>query len=582
MKVRQAAVIQCVWPEQAAEYIRRAQALGADVTRPTPVTVLATWGTAPRLTHVAVVEGAELLGHHRNESALADTLVSAVGRGAAGIASLAGDNTFVSCEPTRAVIARSCVGLGQWYVYASPVEVVATTHLGLVEQLIETELPVDPLVLAAWTTASVFPWDRSPLAGVRVLAPGHFAELRTGSSNTFIRYWNPAEIEQQPPDPTSPRARVLRREVIASVARDLDDNGPNLAMFSGGVASSTLVALALRQNKVVHTSSVVPTRDYARHQPVYESINGLLRQVSVAGHSLEPLNEFTVIETLLKAPRTRLPITDAALVVGAQRAVEVGAGVLFGGALAGELFGGPNMIYTDWVGQLSAGDLARVAKNEPTLDRKRATQAWFAAQRRRRNGALALPFAAQLPTFVRAELRAEYAEWIAEVRGVSTWRRHPRAFTLAMLDHGYGRLTQQWEVAGALGLSVSAPFASRRLAELSLECHPFDLALPPQRLLHRSFGDMVPASHLLHAQQLDSGHSPASLTSRHLPGHGSVTARLEPVTRALPGPLPVALVAALAPLVVAAQPAAQPAAFTSAHRAWNRSTTPGSPVTASW
>ena len=474
---------------------------------------------------------------------MAETLVAAIRRGPLGVASLPGDNTFVVCEPERTLIARSCVGLGQWYVYESDHSVLAATHLLLVEMLLERTLPIDPLVMAASTTASVFPWNRSPLQGVRVLPPGHLAELRTGASTTFVRYWNPAEIEQGRPDPKVRIARELRREVLDALKRDLDDDRPNVGMLTGGPGSSIVVAAAARLGKSVHTSSVVPTRDYTNPDPTYAKIDGLIEGVRVNAHWSEH-NESTAIDLRLSAPSTRLPISNPALIAAAHHANDAGADTVFGGAFARSLFGDWKSIFGEWIPEPPPWVLADGARLGVRLDRSTTSAVGDSP----RHLSAPLPFAHELPRYIRFDLRAEYAQWIREVRVHLDQSPHPRMYTIGLLDYGHGELAQQWELFGALGLSVSVPFAHRRLVEMSFGCHPLDLVNPAGRQLLRAFGDVVPGGHLAPSVEADPGQSPAAGSPHWLIPDEAIQGLLELSQCDLTDEIPAEVASALAPL----------------------------------
>ena len=107
------------------------------------------------------------------------------------------------------------------------------------------ERKVDPCALHQYLTHSYIPGQRTILAGVRRLLPGHLLVVRNGGV-TQRRYWKLAfATSAAPPDETE-ASEHLEKLLEGAVKRRLMSDVPLGAFLSGGLDSSVVVALMAR------------------------------------------------------------------------------------------------------------------------------------------------------------------------------------------------------------------------------------------------------------------------------------------------------------------------------------------------
>lgn len=164
------------------------------------------------------------------------------------LARLPGDFGFARFrDGGSATVVRSCGDLVPFYLRCTGRCAAIATRLGDLVRYFPAESDLDPLVNAIWTTGhGFFPDGRTFLAGVSILARGHFARLERGRPAVFGRYWDPRTNSLRFPSDVLARehAERLRALLMERLTRDLDPEGGNLLTLSGGVDSSSLAALA--------------------------------------------------------------------------------------------------------------------------------------------------------------------------------------------------------------------------------------------------------------------------------------------------------------------------------------------------
>src|SRR5262249_20987480 len=115
--------------------------------------------------------------------------------------------------------------------------------------------PLSPQALFAYASYGYIPAPRTIYERVHKLRPGHRLEVRAGQT-TATRYWR-MEYRSQPPRREPELIEELDHPVAPAVNSELISDVPLGAFLSGGIDSSTVVALmAAVANAPVHTFSI--------------------------------------------------------------------------------------------------------------------------------------------------------------------------------------------------------------------------------------------------------------------------------------------------------------------------------------
>jgi hypothetical protein len=139
-----------------------------------------------------------------------------------------------------------------------------------------------------------------------------------------------------------------------------------------------------------------------------------------------------------------------------------------------------------------------------------------------------VPFVADLPAFIRADLRKQYRAWIAARRRAAADEPAAR-LDLALRAEVDGFVAMNWEAASALRVRRSFPFFHREVLELAFECHPSELVGPgTKKLLRVALRADVPEENLLRA---DKGHWGSYLDSAHLESATPLSTSLAAIVR---------------------------------------------------
>jgi len=172
---------------------------------------------------------------------------------------------------------------------------------------------LDSAALGDYLAYGYVPGERTIWRGIMKLRPGHL--LVFGTHGPIIRrYWSPPSS----PDPNTPRAPgVLRQELAAAVEQALVSDVPVGAFLSGGLDSSTLVALAAGAGTELHSYTIdfdhgrtagaalarqVAERYHTDHHERLLSLDTsleLMREVSAAYD--EPLADESIVPTYVIA-----------------------------------------------------------------------------------------------------------------------------------------------------------------------------------------------------------------------------------------------------------------------------------------
>ena len=445
------------------------------------------------------------------------------------LAAYAGDFGFLQFQADgAATVVRSCGGLVPFYLHQSDDCVAVSTRLGDMVRFLPVEPPLDHFVNAVWTSGhGVFPDGRTFLAGVSILARGHYARIGAGRPITRARYWDPRRTRAQRPTVASiqEHAERLRGLLVGSLARDLHPAGGNLLTLSGGVDSSALAALAVTTlGRRISTFSVMPSNPatYAREMSY---IDPLAERCHFKRRWQVRVEPDAMVRLLSQAPRIVFHVIHPALCALPGIVREWPVRVLFGGEFADEVCGSARTL-PDWAAATSAfrflGELRR-----GTL-RKVEVRAWLSQRRWQLLRRPLLPLPAELPEFIRAELRDEYTAWLEKRRreayaGASD-RRYLEQCTLAD-----GSIPMNWEAASAVGVRRSIPFFTREMLELAFECHSEELVGGgDKKLLRSALRDDVPVWNL---DRADKGSFGLSMATVRLPWAITLPPALDGIVR---------------------------------------------------
>jgi asparagine synthase (glutamine-hydrolysing) len=107
---------------------------------------------------------------------------------------------------------------------------------------------LDPAVVDEYFVYGYVPGDRSILAGVRQLPPGHLLSWRPGGSAELRAYWRPPRPAGAGAETTDDLVAELRRLLEGSVRARLIADVPLGVFLSGGVDSTLIAAIAARES----------------------------------------------------------------------------------------------------------------------------------------------------------------------------------------------------------------------------------------------------------------------------------------------------------------------------------------------
>jgi asparagine synthetase B (glutamine-hydrolysing) len=420
------------------------------------------------------------------------------------LAQLPGDFGFIRLRSDgSATVVRSCGGLVPFYFTRAGDRLAVSTRLGDFVRYLPEEPRLDALANAVWTSGwGLFPDGRTFLDSVSILDRGCFAQLAPGRSITTNRYWDPRPRSLEPPSGAraEEHAQRLRALLLAKLARDLDPDGGNLLTLSGGVDSSSLAALAAGVLKrPLATWSLLPEpEELFRREMSY--IEPLARRLGIERTFIVRLRKETRLELLHAAPRVVFHVVHPALCALPSVIAEADVRVLLGGEFADEVCGSV-FTFGDWAGNTTLRQLVAGARRR-SLGRRDVLR-WA----KRRLLALirrpTVPFPADLPAFIRSDVREEYRAWVAVRCGAAAGEPVPRR-ELAQRAEADGFVAMNWEAGSALGVRRSFPFFNREVLELAFECHPGELVGGgTKKLLRAALRTDVPEENLFRP---DKGH----------------------------------------------------------------------------
>jgi asparagine synthetase B (glutamine-hydrolysing) len=408
---------------------------------------------------------------------------------------LPGDFGFVRFRPDGSALAvRSAAGRVPLYLHRREGGGVALgTLLNYFPRLLPGRFKPDPLVNASWARAltSSFIGGRTFVEGISILPRGTHTELSPGRPPRTGVYWDPRPAEDDLPEPSPDHARELRTVLIETLERELDPQGRNLLLFSGGVDSSALAALiGGTLERRLSSWSLLPTS-----QP------GLSIELSY----IDPLVELFAIQPshrrqyteelhhrwISHAPGRPFQILHPALCDLPAVCAAEEVRVLISGMFADEVCGERKRLH-DWAMHTSMRSLL---SGVPLPFGRRDYLRWGRRRLQHAMGSPRIDFA-DLDEWAPPEVQMEYRDWIQARRRAMAHDRRPLA-ELAARAQADAWVAMYWEGTSPLGVRPVLPFFTRELLELAFRCHPRDLLGPgKKRLLRDALRDDVPARNL--------------------------------------------------------------------------------------
>jgi asparagine synthase (glutamine-hydrolysing) len=272
--------------------------------------------------------------------------------GGACLARLHGIFAFALFDATRQtlLLARDRLGVKPLYFWQRGDELLVASEVRalLASGLVKREL--DDAGLASFLALGAAQEPSTMIRDVRALPPGHSATWADGRL-TLRRYWAPgpaAEVGSR--REAASRLRVLLAE---SVERQLVSDVPVGAFLSGGLDSTTVVALMRRAGAPAHSVSVVfPQPEYcesayARHAA--RALTAPHHEVCVDGDAARSL----VPAALAAMDQPTIDGVNTYIAAGAARGL--GLKVALSGLGGDELFGGhPSFARVPWLERLIA------------------------------------------------------------------------------------------------------------------------------------------------------------------------------------------------------------------------------------
>jgi len=209
-------------------------------------------------------------------------------------------------EMQECVLVRDRLGIKPLYYALKDETLYFASEATALHAVLSKEL--DQAALGDYLAYGYVPGERSIWRGIMKLRPGHL--LVFGANGPIIRrYWSPPKS----PDPNTPRAPgVLRQELATAVEQALVSDVPVGAFLSGGLDSSTVVALMAAAGAEIHSYTIdfgfqsrgaadarlVAERYHTDHHERLLTLDGsldLMRQVSLAYD--EPIADESILPT---------------------------------------------------------------------------------------------------------------------------------------------------------------------------------------------------------------------------------------------------------------------------------------------
>jgi asparagine synthase (glutamine-hydrolysing) len=429
--------------------------------------------------------------------------------GVDSFAHLTGDWSAVILDARRELVmmARDFVGTCPLYYRLDLDALTWSSNLSALQSLGPTPQPrLDPAYLAGFLSGSV-PRSRTPFIEVRAVPPGHAVicdkrlltrDAGTGAVPRFISFWRPAaqpEWRQRTPEDYANQLHTLLRE---SVDCRLPSSGRTWIELSGGLDSSTIVAVGagVTSRRPVDVTTVTYVFDQSVSADERSFSNAVRHRFGLASTELRE-GSYSLFFPSAPSLAPQEPIPGGGRVSALIQAMhETGASVLLSGS------GGDSVMWNAREPRLDLTDLAYRLRTRALLDRiRRYREQELCSYKELLWNSILNPLARG---YRRRPHAPESASWV-------NWRR-VRSLTSPDLDtratrvedtqtHAASLPSERYYVAavrhaidmvvpGDMGpgcdVSFSYPFFDRRLIDFMLSM-PFEEKRAPgtTRVLHR-------------------------------------------------------------------------------------------------
>jgi asparagine synthetase B (glutamine-hydrolysing) len=402
---------------------------------------------------------------------------------------------------------RSCSGLAPVYWWSTAQAVVASTEIAELIRLGGWSGRLHPLATALACSGYLSSFDNlTHLEGVQQLQPGESLSIAPDGATKLTRYWMPLPKAVSTWTPQSEREHQeeLRSLLLRELGRELDPAGGNLLGLSGGVDSSSLLALgAGTLGLPVMTFSLVPPPSAASHERELGFIRSLRERTGVRRSWERDLTGDTLEQLFQSGPPLPRPVIHPTLCALPGILEQEKVQVLFGGEFADEICGSAYTL-PDWCAATTfpelLGSYRRWPKGWTSLPR------WFKVRAREALGMPYLMLPDRLGAWCQPDVHAEFA---AHRRKQARWalglsRIHRSLFVHhATLDFA----AMNWEVCSHLDIRRCIPFLTRGTIELASRCHPAEMVGPgTKRLLRGALVRDVPHDHLFRSDKGNFGY----------------------------------------------------------------------------
>lgn len=156
----------------------------------------------------------------------------------------------------RLVLARDRVGIKPLYYWKTAEGLAFASELRSFLALDHFPRRINPSAIARYLSLGYVPEPLCAFEGVGKLPPGHVLEWTAESGVKIQRYWSPVRAEDTHLDAVTAKEE-LRRMLFAEVGSHLESEVPLGAFLSGGVDSSSVVAVMTRlMSRRVQTFSI--------------------------------------------------------------------------------------------------------------------------------------------------------------------------------------------------------------------------------------------------------------------------------------------------------------------------------------